>query len=62
MQVSVVQRQTLGGEGSRDVDEPTKVMVGEPKVQSEVVSIQKSPQVAVIYNNSSRIESILIIF
>ena len=39
VQVSVVQRQTLGGEGARDVDEPTQVVVGEPDVSSDVVKI-----------------------
>lgn len=38
MQVSVVQRQTVGGgEGSRDVDEATQVVVGETDVSSNVV-------------------------
>uniref|UniRef100_A0A915E106 Uncharacterized protein n=1 Tax=Ditylenchus dipsaci TaxID=166011 RepID=A0A915E106_9BILA len=37
MQVSVVQKQSLTGEGPKNVDEPTQVVVGEPDLSSHVI-------------------------
>uniref|UniRef100_A0A915MJ78 Laminin domain-containing protein n=1 Tax=Meloidogyne javanica TaxID=6303 RepID=A0A915MJ78_MELJA len=36
VQVSVVQRLSVGGDSSRDIDEPTQVVVGKPDVNSDV--------------------------
>uniref|UniRef100_A0A7E4VA92 Laminin EGF-like domain-containing protein n=1 Tax=Panagrellus redivivus TaxID=6233 RepID=A0A7E4VA92_PANRE len=37
VRVSVGQKQTLGGEGAKNVDEPTEAVLGEPDATSEVV-------------------------
>uniref|UniRef100_A0A1I8BDZ5 LAM_G_DOMAIN domain-containing protein n=1 Tax=Meloidogyne hapla TaxID=6305 RepID=A0A1I8BDZ5_MELHA len=37
VQVSVVQRLSVGGDSSRDIDEPTQVVVGKPDVNSDVI-------------------------
>lgn len=37
IQVSVVQKQTLTGEGAKNIDEPTQVTVGEPDPTNQLI-------------------------
>lgn len=59
IRASVVQKRITGGDGAKDVDEPTEIVVGEPDVTGDVIFNTVPGQTRIYIGHCKKLKDIL---